>query len=153
MSKSKYTESELIEAVKTSHSVRQVLSKLSLIEAGGNYKTIKNLIQSLSLDTSHFFKNRCHNKGKKLGPKRPIQDYLNNERKIQSDSLKKRLLNEKIFEPVCSSCKLTEWLGQNIPLELDHIDGNNEDNSLSNLRLLCPNCHAQTPTYRGKNIK
>lgn len=153
MSKSKYTNLEFIEAVKTSRSTRQVLSKLGLVEAGGNYKTVKNLISELSLDTSHFFKNRCYNKGKKLGPKRQLQEYLNNERKIQSISLKRRLLNEKIFEPICSSCKLTEWLGQNIPLELDHINGNNQDNTLSNLRLLCPNCHAQTPNYRGKNIK
>lgn len=52
----------------------------------------------------------------------------------------------------CSECKLTEWREQPIPLELDHIDGNCENNSRDNLRLICPNCHAQTPTYRGKNI-
>jgi 5-methylcytosine-specific restriction endonuclease McrA len=48
---------------------------------------------------------------------------------------------------------LSSWLNQPIPLELDHIDGNNQNNQLNNLRLLCPNCHAQTSNYRGKNIK
>lgn len=53
----------------------------------------------------------------------------------------------------CESCNLEEWLGNKIPLELDHINGVNNDNRIENLRILCPNCHALTPTYRGKNIK
>ena len=51
----------------------------------------------------------------------------------------------------CMCCKNTEWLGVPIPLELDHIDGNAGDNRPENLRLLCPNCHAQTPTHKAKN--
>jgi len=42
-------------------------------------------------------------------------------------------------------------MDQPIPLELDHIDGNHQNNALDNLRLLCPNCHSLTPTFRGKN--
>ena len=51
----------------------------------------------------------------------------------------------------CMCCENTEWLGVPIPLELDHIDGNAGDNRPQNLRLLCPNCHAQTPTHKAKN--
>lgn len=51
----------------------------------------------------------------------------------------------------CSVCNKDEWNGSEIPIELDHIDGNYENNSYSNLRLICPNCHAQTDTYKGKN--
>ena len=51
----------------------------------------------------------------------------------------------------CVMCNNTEWLGAPIPLELDHIDGNAGDNRPQNLRLLCPNCHAQTPTHKAKN--
>jgi len=47
---------------------------------------------------------------------------------------------------------MSEWMGVNIPIELDHTDGNCENNTRENLRLICPNCHAQTPTYRGKNM-
>lgn len=49
------------------------------------------------------------------------------------------------------SCGLEKWQGKNIPLEVDHIDGNHENNKLTNLKLLCCNCHALTPTYRIKN--
>lgn len=51
----------------------------------------------------------------------------------------------------CVKCKITEWQGQPTPLVLDHIDGNSDNWALINLRLLCPNCDAQTPTYKAKN--
>ena len=57
----------------------------------------------------------------------------------------------KILEDKCSSCGLTEWLGNPLSLHLDHIDGNNHNHVKSNLRLLCPNCHSQTDTWCGKN--
>ncbi|MBV9285111.1 MAG: HNH endonuclease [Acidimicrobiia bacterium] len=69
-----------------------------------------------------------------------------------SSKLKARLLREGLLEPRCDECGLTEWNGRPAPLELDHRNGDRRDNRLTNLRLLCPNCHAQTPTYRGKNI-
>ena len=52
---------------------------------------------------------------------------------------------------VCNCCGLREWLGQPIPLQVDHVDGNSDNNDEENLRLLCANCHAQTPTYGALN--
>lgn len=84
----------------------------------------------------------------------PLQDILDGKHpQYQSNHLRRRLLQEGIFEHKCSCCKLTEWNGQPIPIELDHIDGNKHNHQQDNLRLLCPNCHAQTDTYKGKNMK
>tara|TARA_Y100000310_G_scaffold114205_1_gene112718 strand:- start:13266 stop:13643 length:378 start_codon:yes stop_codon:yes gene_type:complete len=82
---------------------------------------------------------------------RDMAEYLDNKVPMQSDKLKVRLLNEGYLEPKCAICERNFWIGETIPLQLDHINGNNDDNSLENLRLLCPNCHAQTPQYRLKD--
>ena len=63
---------------------------------------------------------------------------------------KARLLQERGHR--CECCKLTEWREQPIPLHLDHKDGDPTNGTKENLQLLCPNCHAQTDTYCGKNI-
>lgn len=151
-SKYSYTPEQLIEAIKTSFSIAEVLRKLNLNQQGSSYKSIKKHIKKNNIDISHF-KGKGWSKNKSFQPKRDISAYLSNQFQISSHNLKKRLLKEKIFTHTCSSCHLTEWMNNPIPLELDHIDGNHENNNLLNLRLLCPNCHAFTPTYRGKNKK
>jgi hypothetical protein len=62
----------------------------------------------------------------------------------------KRFLIET-FGKKCSVCGIDSWNGKDIVLELEHKDGNSENNSKENLCLICPNCHSQTETYKGKN--
>lgn len=145
-----YTEQDLVNAVANNTNYRQVLNALGLRAAGGNYHTLRTKIKELNLDITHM-KGQAHNKGKTFGPKRPLEDYLSNKFPIASHALKGRLIKENIKEHKCYKCNLNTWLGSPIPLELEHINGNHSDNQLHNLTLLCPNCHAQTPTYRGKN--
>lgn len=73
--------------------------------------------------------------------------------RTRRDVIKRHCLKTGLFKKECSICKITEWLGRDAPLQLDHINGVRDDNALTNLRLLCANCHAQTDTFCGKNKK
>jgi hypothetical protein len=151
----KYTLQQLQDAVNTSTSVRETLQKLNVICAGGNYATFHKAIKHFNIDIKHFtgklsaFKLRGRT-GKNLIP---LESILKQDTNYSTNTLRKRLLKNNHFNHVCSSCANTTWMGAAIPLELDHINGVRTDNRIENLRLLCPNCHALTSTYRGKNKK
>ncbi len=150
-----YSKEELAKAVAESFSMADVLRKLNLRPAGGNYDIVKRKIKELGLDTSHF-KGQGWLKGQKSPfiRQRTLEEILVEESTyVSTTHLRQRLLAEGIFEHCCLSCGLAEWLERPIPLEIDHINGDRRDNRLENLRLLCPNCHALTTTYRGKNKK
>lgn len=127
---------------------------LKIHVGGANYDTVKRRICDLGLDTSHWL--GCgHLRGKKIAyrPPRSLDDILRPGTRYQTLRLKKRLIRDGVMQAVCKCCGLSEWMANSIPLELDHIDGDRENHSLSNLRLVCPNCHALTPTYRGRNTR
>lgn len=84
-------------------------------------------------------------------PKKSLDDILSNRVPYNTTDLKFRLFQEGLKDQRCEQCSLTEWLGQPAPLDLDHIDGNPKNNNFENLRILCPNCHRQTPTWGRKN--
>jgi hypothetical protein len=146
----KRTKEEIIEASKTTNSATAAASKLNI--KYGTYKKYAKLFDVWDTNQS----------GK--GISKPIVD--GDSRKIllseilegkhpsyQSNKLRIRLFKENIKKEKCESCGLTEWLGKKISLEVDHMDGNPYNHILDNLKILCPNCHAQTETYRGKNVK
>ena len=144
----------MADAVARSRSIAGVLRLLGLRVAGANYDTVKGAVVRFGLNTSHWT-GQGHRKGCKgpIVPARPLAQVLVRNSFSNTNSLRIRLLREGVFQPLCAVCKLESWQGRPIPLELDHQDGDRLNNELSNLRLICPNCHAQTPTYRGKNKK
>jgi hypothetical protein len=81
------------------------------------------------------------------------QEYILNQRvankTASSKTLKRYLIKKRGYK--CWECGLEEWRNKPIVLELEHNDGNSDNNDLENLSLLCPNCHSQTPTYKAKN--
>ena len=89
-----------------------------------------------------------HRKGTGFKP-RPLRELLESvARHGRSSRLKQRLVEDGIWEEKCSICGLgPEWNGGLLVLQLDHIDGDRKNWALENLRLVCPNCHAQTPTF------
>lgn len=122
-------------AVKESKSIAQVIKKLGLIPAGGNYNTINKLIIHFGLDTSHF-----------TGQVWNRNIYKPTGSHTSHTSIKKALIRSRGHK--CQRCNGEVWLDHRIPLELEHIDGNSQNNIDDNLKLLCPNCHSFTPTYR-----
>ena len=149
--KRKYSEADIVAAVSENYSIAGVLRQLNLRPIGGNYKTVHRYIKDLQLDTSHFT-GQGWNVGLKFRPKGSMDDrdvFVKDSNYRCSWRLRERFKKTKGIN-YCENCGLKEWQGHPIPLEIHHINGNNTDNRLANLRLLCPNCHALTDNYRGR---
>ncbi len=151
----KWKAEDLNKVVKNSYSLREVIVKLGLVPAGGNYQQVKRVIEEQGLSTKHFTgqgwrKNRTFS----FVPRKSLKEILVKNSDFQSYKLKKRLYREGIKKPECELC---DWAEQaqdgRIPVELDHINGDRKDNRLQNLRILCPNCHSLQSTHRGRNQK
>ena len=135
--------------VANSFSYSDCLRALGLGTRGGSSTDVlKRRIQELGCSIEHF------NRGIGGGSyqKYTMEEILTKDSNYVSISrLKKRLVNEGYLQYECACCGITEWQGEPITLQLDHINGDNRDHRIENLRFLCPNCHSQTETYAGKN--
>lgn len=151
--------------IQESTSIRQIIQKLNLSETGGTYANFKKIIRYYNLDTSHFTghgwskgltKDNNESLKKSSINKRFSSDVLfseNSPPSIVGCQLRERLIEEG-REYKCEKCGLkAEWEGKKLTLQVDHINGINNDNRKENLRFLCPNCHSQTETWGTNNIK
>jgi 5-methylcytosine-specific restriction endonuclease McrA len=133
---------------------RAVLIKLGLKDCGSNVRWMNEKIKSLSINTSHWLgmghlKGKTHNWSTSI----PLSKILcKNSEYTNYSALKKRLIKAELLKYKCNRCSISTWNNEELSLHLDHINGIKTDNSIENLRLLCPNCHSQTDTYCGRNI-
>jgi 5-methylcytosine-specific restriction endonuclease McrA len=139
------TEDELRALVSTSGCLADALRTLGLKPTSGNDAWLRRTLATASIDATDL------RRGTRTRAE-PLDDVLVAGRLRSSPWLRQRLIDEGRREPRCARCRGTTWQGTAIPLELDHIDGDRRNNRDENLRLLCPNCHALTPTYRGRDI-
>lgn len=143
-----------IEEIKLAISNGETMKSLSK-RLGIPFSTFKRKLKKLGMYVPNQGRRGINRPKDEIESKKvPLELVLNNTYKLGTNWLKKRLFDEKIKTEICECCGITDtWNGKKLNLHLDHIDGDKFNNKLDNLRILCPNCHSQTDTYAGKNIK
>lgn len=148
----KLSDEQFVELLKKSSTISEVLFKLGYTVKGNSwgYSQVKRRMDDLNLDYSIFKGKSAVIKTNKLNNVKK-EDILKENCKHQRTVLRRYIIKNNLIPYKCAICGCTEWQGKTLSLELDHINGVNNDNRLENLRFLCPNCHSQTSTYGSRN--
>ncbi|MFD4523130.1 HNH endonuclease signature motif containing protein [Streptomyces sp. NPDC058470] len=152
----RWTRGILEAAVSASTNMCEVLRRLGVEVVGGQHTHISRRIKAHGIDTSHFTsavrtERMRENLRRRTAEEILVENSSAHARRTPSNRLKRALLELGISEQ-CALCgNKAVWLGEPLPLEVDHMDGNWRNNRVENLRLLCPNCHSTTDTYRGRS--
>ncbi len=140
----RYTVELLAPLVAEVSTFSELCRKLGIQPSTGAQSHLSKRVRELGIDTTHFKRSHPRGNGKVL----PIETWLVQNSTMKSHSLRLRLIQAGIKESKCESCNLSEWMGETIPLELDHINSDHWDCRIENLQILCPNCHALTTRRR-----
>lgn len=151
-----YTKEWLQELCESSYSYAEVLSKAGRKQGGGAQQTLKKKISEFEIDISHFTGQKWHDSPNQLSQrsreKYSLEEVFSKNSPVTQKVLRGYVERHSVLEYKCVKCGCDgHWQDGTISLEIDHIDGDNSNNQIDNLRYLCPNCHALTETYRGKN--
>lgn len=142
--KERITDEEFINVCENSNSMASASAKMKM-----HFNSFKKRAKELNC-----YKPNQSGKGlekKNNGKKIPLNEIIEGKHpSYQTFKLKHRLIKEGLKQNICEECSIKDWNGKTIEMELDHIDGNRTNHLLNNLRMLCPNCHSQTETYRGR---
>ena len=152
----KYTKEWLEELCASSFSYAEVLRKAGRKPGGGTQATLKKKIEEFGIDISHFTGQGWNGHSNTVvevnREKYTIDEIFIKNSPVTQKVMRGYVERHNLLEYKCQNCGCDgHWQDGIISLEIDHIDGDNTNNELSNLRYLCPNCHALTETYRGKN--
>lgn len=146
------TDEEFTSLVRESLNVKTVLFKLGYTTKGNSwgYGLVKRRMLELNLTAQDFAGRTAFYKGvedTQLTKEKIFREGCNHSR----SSVRRYILKNNILEYKCNICGISQWNGKTLSLDLDHINGINNDNRIENLRFLCPNCHSQTTTYGSRN--
>lgn len=144
-----YTKENLEELCKNSFSLAEVLRKSGRAVAGGSSALLKKKIKEFNIDISHFSGQGWKRTSIELNDNIFVKNSLRT-----SACIRERVIKYNLIPYICSECGCDgNWNGKIIALQLHHIDGDSSNNELQNLTFLCPNCHAATENWGGKNKK
>jgi hypothetical protein len=143
-------------AIAGARSRAEAMRRLGLDPSNGSAcRRFNRMLDEAEVPTDHLLGQAWAARSPRLGrERRPLEEILvaDSPYRGTSSKLRQRLIEEGVLPPACARCGLTRWTGKPAPLQLDHVNGDPRDHRRENLRLLCPNCHAQTETYCGRNI-
>jgi Zn finger protein HypA/HybF involved in hydrogenase expression len=143
--KNLYSDEEIKSFLLESSSFWQFCKKLGYTnKSGTTYDIVKKDLDNRGIKLPIF------RKGGKSTKKKTHSEIFCEFSTYDRKDLKKRILKDDILKYECLKCSISEWMGNPISLQIDHINGVNNDNRIENLRFLCPNCHSQTDTWGNK---
>ena len=148
----KLTDNKFIDLVKSSLNIAEVLFKLGYTVKGNSwgYSQVKQRMTDLNLNGTDFRGKSALKKGS-IDKEVPTEKLLVENSRHPRNILRRHIIKNNLLPYKCAICGCVEWQGKTLSLELDHINGINNDNRIENLRFLCPNCHSQTDTFGSKN--
>lgn len=153
MKKYDWSEERIRTAVMNADSYSDTLRNLNIPVRGNNNKTLKSKLSEYNIDISHFTFRTQYITGRENKKYTPVSLYLHKGTNIKSYKLKEKLIKEGIKENKCENldcpCNTGYWRNNILTCQLHHIDGDSTNNELSNLIMLCPNCHSQTENFCG----
>lgn len=146
------TDEQFVELIKNSTNISEVLFKLGYSIKGNSwgFSQVRRRMDDLNLNPSDF-KGKSAMLEKNKETELTAEMLLKENCKHNRNCLRRFIIKNNLIPYKCAICGTTEWNGKTLSLELDHINGINNDNRLENLRFLCPNCHSQTTTYGSRN--
>jgi hypothetical protein len=145
----KYNVEYLAPVVEESTTWAEVCIRLGLKPKSGSQAHLKKVAVKLGIDSSHFPGKSASGFAKRPRLSKPLEFYMTKDSTIKSSTLRQRLISSGLKDNRCEKCNRVEWLGQPIPLECHHINGEHTDCRFENLKILCPNCHAVETLYTG----
>lgn len=137
------TKEQLLEAIGNSSSINGVIRYLGLNKSSATYNQIRKKIEVYGITPTFKVK---ENK------RYSFDDIFCEGSTYDRKDVRNKVIKEKIIPYKCSECSISDWNGNPISLQLDHINGINNDNRVNNLRFLCPNCHSQTSTWGNRRV-